>query len=334
MITEINTAFADSDEKIHHTDTGFQNEDTTMKVNGFSDFLGWQFSKLFKSNPSVDPKDYTIETMSNDGKLLRENSGKLSVTWIGHATTLIQIDGKNILTDPIWSERCSPVSFAGPKRFTNPGLSIENLPSIDMVIISHNHYDHLDLPTLKTLEKKFKPVFFIGLKNKEFLKKEGLTNIVDMDWWDSHEIKDLKITFTPTQHFSGRGVSDRNGSLWGSYILQGKKETIYFAGDTGYFKGFKKIGEKFPNIDVAILPIGAYEPRWFMQPIHVSPEESVQAFIDLNAKFMVPMHYLTFVLTDEALDEPLKLTKKNLEEKGLLHKLIDLKIGETKYFQE
>ncbi|MDX1960294.1 MAG: MBL fold metallo-hydrolase [Leptospiraceae bacterium] len=324
----------DKKKPIHHVSGGFRNLDETKKGQGLYKVFLWQFNKLFNNNPSVDPSDYDFDVLKNDGKKLKENSTKLSVTWIGHATTLVQVDGLNILTDPIWSERCSPVSFAGPKRYTPPGISIDDLPNIDIVVISHNHYDHMDIPTLKLLEKKFRPVFIVGLKNKKFLVKEGLTNVREMDWWESINVRNLKVTFTPTQHFSSRGVFDRDATLWGSYVLEGKKNKIYFAGDTGYSSSFKMIGEKFPEIDIAILPIGAYEPIWFMQPIHMSPKESVQSFLDLNAKYMVPMHYLTFVLTDEALDEPLKITKELMQKNSSLDRLLDLKIGETKIFSK
>jgi L-ascorbate metabolism protein UlaG (beta-lactamase superfamily) len=316
----------------HHTESGFKNLDPSLKVNGFGDLISWQFSKLYTKSPSTNPDDYKFEIFKNDGSLLKDNKTKLSVTWIGHATTLVQIDGVNILTDPIWSERCAPVSFAGPKRFTPPGISLGDIPKIDIVIISHNHYDHLDLPSLRILEEKFKPVFFVGLKNKKFLNDEGLTNVEELDWWESREVKGLIINFTPTQHFSARGVLDRNATLWGSYVVQGQKNSFYFGGDTGYFSGFKTIGEKFPNIDIAILPIGAYDPRWFMHPIHMDPEESLQAFLDLKARFMIPMHYQTFVLTDEALDEPLKLITEIISKKEKREQLIDLKIGETRFF--
>jgi N-acyl-phosphatidylethanolamine-hydrolysing phospholipase D len=323
----------DNAPKIHHTKNGFQNADTSIQSKGLGAVLSWKLGNLFKKLPSTEAKDYPIETLPNDGSAVRANLTKLSFTWIGHATVLLQIDGKNILTDPIWSERCSPISFIGPKRFTNPGIKLENLPRIDLIVISHNHYDHLDLPTLKALDNRDKPTIFVGLKNKDFLKGEGLTNVIELDWWDVRIEKDIRITFTPTQHFSGRGLFDREETLWGSYVIEGKKETIYFAGDTGYFAGFKEIGNKFPKIDVAILPIGAYEPRWFMKPIHMNPEDTLQAFQDLGAKYLLPMHYLTFVLTDEPLDEPLKITKSLIESKKIKKdSLLDLKIGETKIF--
>ena len=324
---------ADNSPKTHHTENGFQNLDTSVKSKGFGAVISWKFGNLFKNLPSTNAKDYKIETISNDGKTVRENKTHTSFTWIGHASVLIQLDGKNILTDPIWSERCSPISFLGPKRYTNPGIKLEDLPPINIIIISHNHYDHMDLPTLKELDKRFKPTIYVGLGNKEFLQGEGLSNVVELDWWDIRMEKDLKITFTPTQHFSGRGLFDRAETLWGSYVIEGKSESVYFAGDTGYFAGFKEIAKRFPKIDVAILPIGAYEPRDFMKPIHLNPEDTIQTFQDLGAKYLLPMHYLTFVLTDEALDEPLKLTRSLFESKQIkLDSLLDLKIGETKIF--
>ncbi|MCX7999402.1 MAG: MBL fold metallo-hydrolase [Leptospiraceae bacterium] len=319
--------------KSHHTPYGFRNLNPKIEAKGIVDVLNWQVSRLFQDLPSLNPLDYKFEIVANDGKLLRENQNTLSATWIGHASLLIQIDGKNILTDPIWSERCSPVSFLGPKRYTPAGIQMENLPEIHIVLISHNHYDHMDIPTLRELERRFSPYFLVGLKNGAFLKSEGLTKVIELDWWESYTLFNLEIHFTPTQHFSARGLWDRNKTLWGSFVVRSEKNSFYFAGDTGYFSHFQEIGKKFPNLDLAILPIGAYEPRWFMKPVHMNPEDSVQAFLDLKASYMIPMHYQTFVLTDEALDEPLKFTKQEFEKKvGDMSRLIDLKIGETRFF--
>lgn len=329
-----NSCFSNSENlKTHHTKDGFRNLNINIEAKGLTDVFTWQISRHFQELPSLNPKDYHFEILQNDGTKLKENTKKLSATWIGHATILIQLDGKNILTDPIWSERCSPVSFAGPKRYTPVGVQMKDLPKIDLVLISHNHYDHMDIPTLKELEKRFSPYFFVGLKNKDLLKSEGLEKVIELDWWDSHSIFDLEIHFTPTQHFSARGLWDRNKTLWGSFVVHSKTHSFYFAGDTGYFSGFSEIGNQFQNLDLAILPIGAYEPRWFMKSMHMNPEDSIKAFIDLKAKYMLPMHYQTFILTDEALDEPLKLTKQEfLKQFNDLSKLLDLKIGETHFF--
>lgn len=328
------SCFADASvRKSHHTADGFKNPNPNFETKGLWNVISWQFQR-FQLPHSLDPKDYPpFPVLPNDGNQLLANHSKLSVTWVGHATTLIQIDGVNILTDPIWSERCSPVSFIGPKRYTPPGIKIENLPRIDIVILSHNHYDHTDLPTLKQLEEKFHPLVFTGIGNRKLLLAEGLKNVKEMDWWEEIKTNDLSITFTPTQHFSGRGLFDRDETLWGSYLISGEKEKVYFGGDTGYYSHFREISERLGPIDVAILPIGATEPRWMMEPVHVDPIQAVQAFVDLKAKYMVPMHYMTFVLSDEALDSPVPRTKEELKRSGISEDhFIPLKIGESRFF--
>ncbi|WP_246052111.1 MBL fold metallo-hydrolase [Leptospira idonii] len=320
--------------KPHHTKSGYKNLNPDFKDHGFTDLLKW-VSGRFRNEHSIDPEDYpgAFPVLDNSGEELRKNQTKLSVTWVGHATALIQIDGVNILTDPIWSERCSPVSFAGPKRYTPPGIKMENLPKIHLVLISHNHYDHMDLSSLQELEKRFQPKFLVGLGNKEFLLNEGLKDVEEMDWWDETKISGIQIAFTPTQHFSGRGLTDKFQTLWGSFVVSGKKEKVYFAGDTAYYTHFREIGAKFKDIDVAILPVGAFEPRWFMSSVHVDPAQSVQSFADLNAKYMIPIHYGTFVLSDEKLDSVIPETKSAFRDLNIdLKRLIDLKIGESRFF--
>jgi len=317
---------------LHHNPSGgFQNPNPAFIKHGFGSLFQWGMTR-WKVPHSIDPEDYApFPIVPNDGKALRDNSSRLSVTWIGHATNLVQIDGINILTDPIWSERCSPVSFAGPKRYTPPGLDLDNLPPIHLVVLSHNHYDHTDLPTLVELEKRFHPQVYIGLGNAKWLRSEGIAKVEELDWWEERTFQNLGVIFTPTQHFSGRSLNDRDESLWGSFVFQGKKHKVYFAGDTGYYTHFKEIGQRFPELDVAILPIGAYEPRWFMSPVHVDPIQAVQAFVDLKAKQMVPMHYGTFVLSDERLDAPLRETQAAFQAQGLSG-LKPLKIGESSFF--
>lgn len=243
---------------------------------------------------------------------IRVNEG-VNIVVINHATILIQMNGLNILTDPIYSERCSPVSFAGPKRVVNPGIKWEDLPKIDYVLISHDHYDHLDLQTLKKLWERDKPTTLVGLGLSQLLNGEGISKVIEMDWWQSAQLAGVNITFVPAQHWSRRSLFDTNQTLWGGYVLEGDKR-IYFAGDTGHGKFFKMIKNKLGAPDVTLIPIGAYEPRWFMKSHHINPEDAVKAFLDLETTSAIGIHFGTFDgLTDEAIDQPAKDLKKALD---------------------
>ncbi len=243
--------------------------------------------------------------------------GQINYTVINHATVLLQVDGVNILTDPIWSDRASPVSFIGPKRVHQPGLDFTDLPPIDVVMISHNHYDHLDIPTLKKLDAAHQPLILVGLKNGALLQKHGLTHFKEMDWYETLDVKGLSVTFMPNQHWSARGVFDKFETLWGGFIVSAQQGSIYFAGDTGYGKFFDTIKARFPNIVLSFLPIGAYEPRWFMQSSHINPTEAVKAHKALASQHSVAIHFGTFQLTDEARDAPKKALDSALEGQGI-----------------
>ncbi len=300
---------------MHHTSDGFANPDPGYVDRGFKDFLKWSVVDRLAGKKPDKPENYNFEMISNDGQFLRENTDEFTVTWIGHSTLLIQIDGINILTDPIWSERCSPVNFAGPKRHVPPGLVFDDLPEIDVVLISHDHYDHLDKATIKMLGNK--PLYLVPLGIGAILREWGITHYSEMDWWDSMKFNGAEIVCVPAQHFSGRSLFNRNKTLWSGWVVQGKSQNFYFAGDTGYFPGFKEIGKRYGPFDLAALPIGAYLPRWFMGPIHLSPDEAVDAYIDLRAKMFVAIHWGTFELADEPLDEPPKALAQALREKNL-----------------
>jgi len=242
--------------------------------------------------------------------------GEMRVTLIGNATTLVQMDGVNILTDPTWSERASPVSWAGVRRARPAGVRFEDLPEIHAVLISHNHYDHLDIPTLKRLEREHSPRFCVGLGNAALLRRHGIRDVVELDWWDTLPLNDeVVLTATPAQHFSGRGLFDRNRTLWVGYVMNGPSGVAYFAGDTGWGPHFQQVHERFGAVRLAILPIGAYEPAWFMQPIHISPAEAVDAHEVLEAGVSVAMHYGTFNLADDGQDEPVHALQSALLEK-------------------
>lgn len=231
--------------------------------------------------------------------------GEIALTFINHITYLLQFRGLNLLTDPVYSQRVSPVQWSGPKRVRAPGLAYESLPRIDVVLVSHNHYDHLDLDTLRRLEIDHRPLFLTGLGNRVFLEEHGLARVREFDWWDGVSHGDARVTYTPAQHWSGRGVSGRNRTLWGGFVIEADGRKVFFAGDTGYWRHFGDLRSRLGVMDLALLPIGAYEPRWFMRDQHMNPEEAVRAHLDLGAKLSVGTHYGCFQLTDEGIDEPL-----------------------------
>jgi N-acyl-phosphatidylethanolamine-hydrolysing phospholipase D len=234
-----------------------------------------------------------------------------AITWVGHSTFLIQAGGLNILTDPVWSARCAPVQWAGPRRHVAPGILFDELPPIDVVLQSHDHYDHFDDWSVRALARAhpsahwFTPVG-VGAR----LRARGVQTLTELDWWQDHTADNVHVTCLPAQHFSGRTPWDRNTTLWGGFALRLHGHALYFVGDTGWHHGFDEIGARCGPFDVVFMPIGAYDPRWIMQPVHVDPEEAVRALTalrsapDAQAPVMVAMHWGTFVLTDEPLDEP------------------------------
>lgn len=230
-------------------------------------------------------------------------SEKPRVQFVNHATVLVQIDGLNILTDPVYSERVSFVSFAGPARHKAPGIPFEKLPPIDLVLISHNHYDHLNVETLQRLQARDHSTILVGLGNQAYLKALDV-DAIDTDWWQTRNFKGVGITFTPVQHWSARGIFDGGKSLWGGYFIKGRAGSVYFGGDTGYGPHFVETRKKLGSPDLALLPIGAYEPRWFMSAHHMNPEDAVAAHLDLGAKQSLGIHWGTFQLTDEGINAP------------------------------
>jgi len=313
----------------HHTSSGFRNPYPGFENRGISDVFKWAVIDRVAGKKPFHPDRYDFPSVPNDGKWLRGNKTEFSLTWVGHSTLLIQIDGLNILTDPIWSDRASPVSFAGPKRYMPPGLAFGKLPKIDVVLISHDHYDHLDKETIKKLGNK--PLYLVPFGIGELLESWGITHYAELDWWDSNHLNQVEFVCLPAQHFSGRTPFDRDQRLWASWLINGKTIKIYFGGDSGYFPGYKEIGKKYGPIDFAALPIGAFRPRWFMSPVHMGPKEALQAMTDLGAKIFIPIHWGTFDLADEPLDEPPQLLRKLISQKKLDPKRFWIfKHGETK----
>ena len=276
------------------------------------------------------------ERVQNDGSFLRENArhSQPTVTWIGHSTMLVQMDHVTFVTDPIWSDKPSPVSFVGPRRFVPPGVAIEDLPPIDFVVVSHNHYDHMDLPTLVALaERSPKTRFFVPLENGALLRDHGIDNVTELDWGDSRDFAGVRVYCLPAQHWSKRGLGDDLESLWSSWAVVGPERRFFFAGDTGYFSGFSAIGAALGPFDLAAVPIGAYEPSAMMKHSHMNPEEAVQAAVDLRSRRAIAMHYGTFDLSDEPLEEP----PRRFEEASTKSALGTsggwlLRIGETRAF--
>lgn len=244
----------------------------------------------------------------------------LRITMVGHASALIQTAGLNILTDPIWSERASPVGFAGPRRVTAPGVAFERLPPIDLVLVSHNHYDHLDLTTLKRLHQVHRPVVLVPLGNDSLLRSAipGV-RVVAGDWESRHQVGPLQVTLTCAQHWSSRSLLDRRMALWCGFWIESESGSVWFAGDTGYGDGaiFRDLGARLGAPDVALLPIGAYAPRWFMAPQHIDPAQAVQILLDTGARQALGIHWGTFQLTDESREAPAEELRTALTAAGI-----------------
>ncbi len=264
--------------------------------------------------------------------------GECVITWVGHSTFLIQVDGLNILTDPVWSDRCAPVQWAGPRRYVAPGIPFAELPPIDVVLQSHDHYDHFDDWSVRAIAKAHPRAHWVtplGVGRR--LAARGVQSITELDWWQEHSAEAWGVTCVPAQHFSGRTPWDRNATLWAGFVLRTGRHRIYFVGDTGWHDEFADIGRACGPFDVILMPVGAYDPRWIMQPVHVDPDEAVRAFQVLasthpgSVPTMIAMHWGTFVLTDEPLDEPPRRTRDAWQQAGLaMDRLWIMAPGETR----
>ncbi len=305
--------------KPHHTPAGFRNNYVSDFFTG--SFWKWQWQRWREGLPMPPADGYaSFPVQRPDLDWLRQNRSEASATWIGHATVLLQVGGLNILTDPVFSERVSPVSWAGPKRKVPLPAQLHELPRIDVVIVSHNHYDHLDLPTLKALaaQEGGPPMFMMPLGVGDWLKEQGVPNVAQLDWWQAQDVSQTRIHFVPVQHWSARGPFDRFDTLWGGWVIEsrasGKPFLAFFTGDTGYSKDFVDIHRRYGDFDLALIPVGAYEPRWFMRNQHVDPTDAVRIHRDLRARQSLAIHWGTFELTDESLDEPPRALKRALHE--------------------
>jgi N-acyl-phosphatidylethanolamine-hydrolysing phospholipase D len=310
----------------HHLSRGFKNLDA-----------GYQYSMLERANRLVrrvlfeswPARGKPLAVLANDGASLRANGTAPTVTWVGHSTLLVQLAGVNILTDPHWGERASPVAFAGPRRLVAPGMRFEDLPPVHAVVISHDHYDHLDAETVVRLDRTFHPRFFVPLGLKAWLGDHGIRDVVELDWWDAVQFRGLTFTCTPAQHSSGRTLRDQNLRLWSSWVVSGAGKRLFFAGDTGYTPTLREIGRRLGPFDLAAIPIGGYSAYEARHPNHVNPEEAVQLFEEIGGRLFVPIHFGTFDLNREPFAEPPGRAMRAALARGLEERMALLSPGQS-----
>src|SRR5579871_5114433 len=281
----------------HFDGRHFYNPDAPQ-ARGFLDALRWKLT----SDPEPSPP--FIEDVMQSVPPRKVDPRQIRVTMVNHSTVIVQRSGFNLLTDPIWSQRASPLSWIGPKRRRRPGVRMEDLPPIHAVLISHNHYDHLDLPTLHQIAGRGSSTFIVAARCARLLRSQRIESVHELDWGESVTISGVTIHCVPALHFSARGILDRNKTLWCGYVIEYPHSLVYFAGDTSFGSHFAQIREKFGSPQLALLPIGAYEPRWFMSPVHMAPEEAFCAHEILGVKTSIAIHHGTFQLADDGIDAP------------------------------
>lgn len=309
--------------------TSYNNMGGAPKRTTFRELRAWRKERKAK----VKDLSFVVPDSPSDPTELETHTEFPRFAWVGHSTFLLQMGGMNLLTDPVWAER-----MGFERRLSPPGIAMEHLPDIDIVLLSHSHYDHLHIPSLRRL--KGNPIHLVPEGVGGLLMRKGLSNVKQFGWWESAKVGKLDFTFVPAEHWTRRTLWDMNRSHWGGWIMEmgrdeeeesrmDAKTTVYFAGDSGYFPGFAEIGKRFPGIDIALMPIGAYEPEWFMAPQHVSPEQAVQAFMDVGATAFVPMHYGAFRLADDTPKEALDRLYAAWQANGLSSgRLLVPKLGE------
>lgn len=318
----------------------FRNPWPDSEPRGFRDVLRWSLQRRKQEIPPTPPRgSFPVETPAITRP--RAPARDYTATWVGHSTVLLQFGGLNILTDPIFSQRAFPVQWAGPRRIMDPAVPLEALPPLDIVLLSHTHYDHLDRPSVRRLAKAHPAATWVtALGVGAYIREWGVREIVELDWWQQTSVGSLRVTATPARHFSARRIGDRNRTLWCGFAFELNGVRALFAGDTAYHPEFGEVGARYGPFDLVMLPIGAYDPRWFMHVVHTDPEEAVQIYQDVTAPhptaqlpLMLGLHWGTFRLTDEALDEPPRRTAERWHTLGLAgDRLWIAKFGETRAF--
>ncbi len=300
----------------HAADGSFRNPWPESEPHGLLDVLRWARARRGTALPPTPPRGFFPVTAPGYAQP-RLDDADASATWVGHSTIMLQMGGRNVLTDPMWSERAFPVQWAGPRRVMPPSVALEALPPLDIVLLSHSHYDHLDKNTVKWIARRHHEAIWVTpLRLGAYLRGFGVKRIVELDWWESADVHGIRIAATPARHFSARRAGDRNRTLWSGFTLEHSGRRCYFAGDSAYHPEFSEIGARYGPFDLVAMPIGAYDPRWFMQRVHVNPEEAVQACMDLASThrgarpaLTLGIHWGTFRLTDEPMDEPPRRTR-------------------------
>jgi L-ascorbate metabolism protein UlaG (beta-lactamase superfamily) len=278
---------------------------TGVQARSFWALPRWWWSQLVLRRGTPWPKSVPVTRTPQLAESV--SAGNVALTFIGHSTFLLQFPGLTVLTDPIFASNAGPFGWAGPKRVRPPAMTLEQLPAVDVVLVTHNHYDHLDLDSLRWLARERRPLIVTTLGNKAWLEARGVTNVVELDWWQAHRARpELEIVCTPAHHFAARAPWDRCKTLWGGFYLRTDAGPVFFCGDSGWAPHFAEIRTKLGAPALALMPVGAYEPRWFMIPVHMNPDEAVRAHLALGARQSIGMHFGTFQLTDEGIDTPLE----------------------------
>jgi N-acyl-phosphatidylethanolamine-hydrolysing phospholipase D len=307
----------------HRPGGGYQNPWPDTQLHGFADFLRWRLVQRRTHSIAPNPPRDSLPRREPAIVTPRAEGGYRSVTWVGHSTVLLQLGSLNVLTDPVWGERASPLSWIGPRRLMAPGVDFDALPLLDVVLLSHNHYDHLDATTVRRVAGRFPDAAWLcPLGLERLLHRLGVRNVVERDWWQSVETPAFSATCAPAQHFSARGFGDRNDTLWCSWAIEADGMRVYFGGDTALHPEFGTIGTRLGPFDLLMLPIGAYEPRWFMRTVHSNPEDAIAAYGALTggdalAPPCLALHWGTFRLTDEPVEEPPARFARRWREAGL-----------------